>query len=165
MAGCSSGETAKAPDGIAVATKTPALAFRYVTWKVEPKSDFQRISEYFGGAEDTGGDTVVRTHPEERAGLYFITALEWSSRLPLGAVATIELVTTDRPEPQKYALLIPPVNRPAYLREIRLGITGADHPVGVKSTPVAWKITLRDPKSLEVLATAQSYLWSLDDGK
>ena len=37
---------------------------------------FDRISEYFTGAENTGGQIVMRTHPETRAGYYFFTRLK-----------------------------------------------------------------------------------------
>jgi len=158
---CAPSETAAGPAAL-TSPRPDIVTLRYVTWKVEPKKDFQRISEYFDGTEDTGGDTYVRTHPDDRRGLYFILALEWSTKLPHGAVAAAELVSSESSEPKKHLFFIPPVAKPAHLREIRLGITGADWPDNKKATPVAWKITLRDPRTLEVLATAQSYLWSLD---
>lgn len=164
LAGCSSGDaTESGGDKVVVTSAAPEkIALRYVTWKVEPATDFQRISEYFDGEENTGGDTIVRSQKNDRRGLYFILALEWSAKLPDGAVAMVDFVSSEGGEPKHHAFLIPPVDKPAHLREIRLGFTGKDWPEIRKARPVAWKITLRDAKSLDVIATAQSYLWSFD---
>ncbi|MBN8527563.1 MAG: hypothetical protein J0M02_19695 [Planctomycetes bacterium] len=35
-------------------------------------ASFKRISEYFDGKENTGRETVLRTHPEQRTGYYFL---------------------------------------------------------------------------------------------
>ena len=42
----------------------------YTGWRTA--ASFKRISEYLDGKEHTGGEAVLRTHPDQRGGFYFL---------------------------------------------------------------------------------------------
>lgn len=113
---------------------------------------FERISEYFSGEENTGGQTIVRTQPTARAGFY------WLIRTKTGAAtdATIELsvIAPDAPAARTYTL---PTRLPAGSHVTMAGLTGADWPQA-EARPVAWRLRVLDGAGRE-LANEQSFLW------
>ncbi len=119
---------------------------------------FKRISEYFDGKENTGGELVLRTHSDERAGCYFLLRVA-----NLGAATTtklqLQIITPAFAKPIVYTF---PVELKSCDTVINLGLTGADWP-DKKANPVAWKIDLlgADGKSL---ASNASYLWEKPAG-
>ena len=115
---------------------------------------FERISEYFGRGENTGGHLVLRTHAEARAGYYFVFRLAHAPSLA-GANFEVSVIRPDVPEPKTFSL---PVASPAGDGVVELGLTGADWPGGKKTHPVAWKLTLLAADG-RVLAEQKSFLW------
>jgi hypothetical protein len=115
---------------------------------------FDRISEYFGGGENTGGHRILRTHADTRAGFYFLVRLA-----PTTAVANarfeLQVIRPDAPEPKTFTFS---VDAPATGPVFELGLTGADWPGGAKARPVAWKLALLAADG-RVLAEQQSFLW------
>ncbi len=116
-------------------------------------ASFKRISEYFDGRENTGGVTVLRTHPDQRAGYYFL--VRTSNPGPAHSVqAHLEVITAATAEPVVH-------NFSANLKPgetvLDLGLTGPDWP-DARTSPVAWKLELTAPDG-RVLATEKSYLW------
>lgn len=113
---------------------------------------FERISEYFSGQENTGGQTIVRTQPGSRAGFY------WLIRTKAGAAtdARIELsvLAPDAPAARTYTLS---TRLPAGSHVTMAGLTGADWPQP-ETPPVAWRLRVLDSAGRE-LATEQSFLW------
>ncbi|HWA25899.1 MAG TPA: hypothetical protein VG734_09570 [Lacunisphaera sp.] len=116
-------------------------------------ASFKRISEYFNGKENSGGEAIIRTQPDQRSGYYFLvrTANSGAAR-PIKA--NLEIITATNAKPLSYTF-------PAELKPgstvFHLGLTGTDWPDGT-ATPVAWKLELVDADG-HVLATEKSYLW------
>jgi hypothetical protein len=115
---------------------------------------FERIGEYFGGKEDTGRETVVRTQPTERAGYYFLVRVKGASASP-AAKFELSVIRPDTPDPKVYTF---PVTLTAKESLFQLGLTGADWPQGKKANPVAWKLALLAGDG-RVLAEHKSFLW------
>lgn len=115
---------------------------------------FERISEYFTGRENPGGQTIVRSQPAARAGFYWL--IRTRNEVARSGV-TIELsVTLPGTEAPKTHVLRTDV--PAGRHVTLAGITGADWPdLGVE--PVTWQLRILDASGLE-LARDASFLWS-----
>lgn len=121
---------------------------------------FIRISEYFGGGENTGNQTVLRTHADARSGFYFLTRTANPGAAQPGAKFELQVILPDSPFPKTYTF---PVDLPAGGHVYNLGLTGADWP-GKKIQPVAWRLRLLAAGGQE-LAVGQSYLWEKPDGQ
>ena len=115
---------------------------------------FDRISEYFGGGENNGGQLVLRTHADARAGYYFVVRLAHAPSLE-GAKFEVVVIRPDAPEPKTFSF---PLAAPTKNGVVELGLTGADWPGGKDVHPVAWKLTLRAADG-HVLAEQKSFLW------
>ncbi|MBI3885806.1 MAG: hypothetical protein HY302_08785 [Opitutae bacterium] len=121
-------------------------------------SSFKRISEYFDGKENTGGELMLRTHPEERAGLYFF--LRVANRGAAGSARLqLQLIAPTSAKPVAYTF---PVALNSGDTVINLGLTGPDWP-DKKADPVAWKITLLGADGQSLVSDA-SYLWEKPAG-
>ena len=123
---------------------------------------FDRISEYFTGAENTGGEIVLRTHPETRAGFYFFTRLKVRDDITIAdAQIEISVITPASPEAKTFLLRVPVALRKGTVL-LNPGLTGPDWPwtgADANARPVAWRVRLLHASGA-VLASAQSYLWS-----
>ncbi len=119
---------------------------------------FKHISEYFSGRENTGGEIVVRTHPEQRAGYYFLIRLA-NAGAPRAIQVHLQLVPPGAPRPQPFDF---PVTLPAGETVFDFGLTGTDW-AAAKAHPVAWKLEILDTTG-RLLATTQSYLWEKPAG-
>jgi hypothetical protein len=115
---------------------------------------FDRITEYFTGQENTGREVILRTHPDQRAGFYYLVRVMNSAAMFPGAKFVLQTISPTNPEP-KIATF--PVDLPSRAKVFQLGLTGADWP-DRKAHPVAWKLELRSADN-QVLASAQSFLW------
>lgn len=116
---------------------------------------FERISEYFGGKEESGREIIARSQPAERAGLYFLVRVRSGNSVP-AAKFVIEVVRPDSPDPKTYTF---PVSVAGKSMVYQLGLTGNDWPDGPDIHPVAWKVTLVDEAG-RALATEHSFLWA-----
>jgi hypothetical protein len=118
---------------------------------------FERIGEYFGRPEDTGGEIVVRTYPDSRDGYYFLVRVKSSLAPSDTANARFELsvIRPDHPEPKTFTF---PVALQARETVFQLGLTGPDWPGGKDAHPVAWKLVLRGVGN-RVLTEHKSFLW------
>jgi len=113
---------------------------------------FKRISEYFSGKENTSGQLVLRTHPEERSGYYF--QLRVNAATAAEAKLVLQVITPDTATPRTFnftATLTSPKTM------LNLGLTGADWP-DLKVNPVAWKLEVLSADG-KLLAVENSYLW------
>jgi hypothetical protein len=115
---------------------------------------FDRISEYFGRGENTGGRHILRTRADARAGFYFLVRLA-PSDLPTGAKFEIQVIAPEKPEPKTFTFPAAPAKGE---KVFELGLTGADWPGGEKARPVAWRIALLSADG-RVLAEQKSFLW------
>ena len=114
---------------------------------------FKRISEYFNGKENTGGQLILRTHPEERSGYYFLLRLNHASAA-VNAQAVLQVITPDTAAPRTFKFTVTLADGKTMLN---LGLTGADWP-DLKINPVAWKLDLLTADG-QLLASERSYLW------
>ncbi|MDQ5978712.1 MAG: hypothetical protein QG602_1686 [Verrucomicrobiota bacterium] len=122
-------------------------------------ASFKRISEYFDGKENTGGEAVLRTRPDQRGGYYFLVRVT----NPSGAravTARLQVITQTDAQPQTFTFT--PALK-AGDTVFHLGLTGADW-TDPKADPVAWKLELTDADG-KTLATEKSYLWEKPAGK
>lgn len=116
-------------------------------------ASFKRISEYFTGRENTGGDVVLRTQPAARGGYYFLVRTDNDG--PARDVRFhLEVVTEDATQPRRFEFA---AALPAGKQVYQLGLTGADWGASTLS-PMAWKLEIVDAAGA-VLATEKSYLW------
>ena len=115
---------------------------------------FDRISEYFGGRENTSRNLVLRTQPDARAGYYFLVRVKSAAALE-SPVFELSVIRPDHPEPKVFRF---PAPVPAKETVFQFGLTGVDWPAGDKANPVAWKLTLVDAAG-RVRAEQKSFLW------
>lgn len=119
------------------------------------QESFDRISEYFTGAENTGGQIILRTHPENRAGFYFFTRLKTPADIT-GARIELCVIAPDSAEVKTYAFDAPLLRKGAVLLDP--GLTGPDWP-DAAAKPTAWRLRLLDSAGA-VIVSEQSFLWS-----
>jgi hypothetical protein len=122
-------------------------------------ASFKRISEYFDGKENTGGELVLRTHPDQRGGYYFLVRTANTGDVR-AVTARLQVITETNAKAREYTFS--PTLK-AGDTVFHLGLTGSDWP-DAATTPVAWKLDLTDAEG-RVLATTQSYLWGKPAGK
>ena len=121
-------------------------------------ASFKRISEYFSGKENTGGQLMLRTHPEQRSGYYF--QLRINSTTTVDAKLVLQVITPDTATPRIFnftASLTSPKTM------LNLGLTGADWS-DLKINPVAWRLEVYGADG-KLLAIENSYLWERPVGK
>jgi hypothetical protein len=123
----------------------------YSGWR--DAASFKRISEYFDGKENTGGEAVLRTHPDQRSGYYFLVRVR-NPGAPQKLTARLQVITDANVKPVEFAFS-PEVE--AGNTVFHLGLTGSDWP-NPRATPVAWQLDLTDSGG-KPLATEKSYLW------
>ena len=115
---------------------------------------FARISEYFGGPENTSGQTVLRSQPADRAGFYFLVRTETKAAIA-GAHIELQLLLPGIEQPKKFSF---PAAIPAGSHVTLTGVTGADWP-GEKTAPVAWRLSVLATDGT-LLAEEKSFLWT-----
>jgi len=116
-------------------------------------ASFKRISEYFSGKENSGHETVLRTHAAQRAGYYFLVHAA-NPGAPTAVTIKVELIPPTDTKSRDFTFTTDLKSGETVLN---LGLTGADWP-DAKATPVAWKLTILTASD-RVLATEKSYLW------
>lgn len=128
-------------------------------WPAWREADsFVRIQEYFGGGEDTGSQTVLRTQADERSGFYFLTRTNNHGPIRPQARFVLDVITPDSPRARTYtfATKLAPGSH-----VYNLGLTGRDW-AGPDVQPVAWRLRLVAGDGTE-LAEQRSFLWSMPD--
>ncbi len=142
---------AAAPAAVAAKEGDLSIVHVYTGWR--DAASFKRISEYFDGKENTRGEAVLRSQPDQRAGFYFLVRVK-SSAGPRALKATLHIVTATNTRPADYSF---PIELKAGETVVHLGLTGSDwsNPNG---HPVAWKLELKDAAD-HLVAAESSYLW------
>jgi hypothetical protein len=116
--------------------------------------EFERISEFFTGKENTSGQVILRSHPDVRGGYYFLARVKNAGGALSDAKFSLNVIAPHEPQPKKF--VFPAALKPG-TNLFNLGLTGADW-TDKKNPPVAWKLELLRADG-SVLASAQSYLW------
>jgi hypothetical protein len=141
--------------------------FSYILTRWQPERDFKRISEYFTGREDTGGDAIVRSDAANRSGMYFRIGFPLGKTFPAGSVLLVEYIRGDSPGTHTHSFELPPLTRWPFA-ELCIGLTGKDWPGKPDKLNeqdenlrlVAWRLTLKDAGGT-VLFRRHSFLWEL----
>jgi hypothetical protein len=160
---------AKAPE--TPPSSTPSVvqsqlgSYVYPAWR--EAQDFKRISEYFTGRENQGGNLILRTDEAERSGMYFHVGLPLGMRFEDGTTAVLEYIHSDAPDVETRTFVLPEMP-PGIFAELLLGLTGKDWPKSTRKAKshhtrslVAWRITLKDSAGV-ILVLRQSFLWAME---
>jgi hypothetical protein len=123
----------------------------YTSWR--DGASFKRISEYFDGKENTGREIVLRTHPEQRTGFYFLVRVK-NPGAARKVTFQLQLIEQGTPTPRPTAF---PGELGAGTSVFQLGLTGPEWQ-DAKSQPVAWHLQVLGDDG-RVLVTEKSYLW------
>jgi hypothetical protein len=115
---------------------------------------FDRISEYFGGGENSARRIVLRSQAANRAGYYFLVRLVNPGAAQPGCSWQLQVILPASAQPRTFAFA---TGIPAGNIVFELGLTGADWP-NAKTEPVAWKLVLQSADKRE-LVSQQSFLW------
>jgi hypothetical protein len=115
---------------------------------------FDRISEYFGGGENSARRTVLRTQSGDRAGYYFLVRLVNPGAARPGCTWQLQVILPTSAQPRTFAFA---TGIPTGNNVFELGLTGADWP-NAKTEPVAWMLVLQSADGRE-LVSQQSFLW------
>lgn len=138
--------------GLGVVSATDLTVTRvYSGWR--DAASFKRISEYFSGKENTGGEPVLRTHPDQRAGYYFLVRVT-NPAAARKVTAHLQVISNAAAKPVEYDFT-PELRTGASV--FHLGLTGSDW-TEPTTNPVAWKLDLTDDAG-KLLASEKSYLW------
>jgi hypothetical protein len=116
-------------------------------------ASFKRISEYFDGKENTGGQTLLRSHADQRGGYYFLVRAQ-NAGAARPATLFLQVITPTDSKTKTYTFRS---ELKAGDTVFNVGLTGDDW-ADPKANPVAWKIDLLGADG-KVLATEKSYLW------
>ena len=139
---------------LAVPTRAADVGFLRVWPGWRGAESFDRISEYFGGRENTGRELVLRTKSDTRAGYYFLVRVKSATALE-GTTFELSLIRPDTPETKTYRFA---AAVPARETVFQFGLTGSDWPGGEEAHPVAWKLALVAADG-RTLAEHKSFLW------
>ena len=121
--------------------------------------DFDSLSEFFSGTENSRGQCILRSKPTERAGLYLrITLDKPLNTLPNGTLINIYYQRSDSAKPLSHTFKLSDTNQKT--STLLLGLTGTDWPTSARLN--AWKIDIisREGSSM---GTLQSHVWSLPE--
>jgi hypothetical protein len=129
----------------------------YTGWR--DGASFKRISEYFTGQENTGKETVLRTHPEQRTGYYFLVRLA-NPGAAQKVQFQLQLFQEGAPAPRTVAF---PAELKAGSGVFQLGLTGPEWQ-DPRSHPVAWHLQILADDG-RVLVSEKSYLWEKPAGR
>jgi hypothetical protein len=120
---------------------------------------FQSYYEYRHHQELVGGYIVMRTHADNRGGLYFLTRVKNRGPELKGASFVLQIISPESTATREFRF---GAQVPGGSRLFDLGLTGTDWG-GPKVEPVAWCLELRSADGT-VLARQASFLWERRNG-
>jgi hypothetical protein len=151
-----SAETPAPADAPAAASDLSIVRI-YTGWR--DAASFKRIAEYFDGREHSGREVVRRSHPDTRAGYYFLVRLK-NTGAPQSVRFHLEFIELGSAVSRT---TIFPAEAGAGSTVFQLGLTGPEWQ-DAKAQPVAWHLQVLGEDG-RVLATEKSYLWEKPSGK
>ena len=146
------------PSAAPVKKVAPAIVRTITGWR--DGASFKRISEYFDGRENTGGGTILRTHPEQRTGYYFLLRVV-NPDAPLKVQFQVQLIGQGAPV-QRTTIFPAEVGSGSGV--FHLGLTGPEWQ-DPKSQPIAWQLLVIATDDGRVLTSEKSYLWEKPETK
>ena len=118
------------------------------------------IFEVLTGGEFRHGRLFIRTDESDRTGLYFFVMFKTYTKDILKDSEIVLFVHSSKsPKVEKFSFKVP--ENFTLLREVALGITGADA-AKVDDKILAWKIEVKNKKG-EIIVRKQSWLWSVEN--
>ena len=130
----------------------PAIVRIYTGWR--DGASFKRIAEYFDGKEHTGREVVLRTHPQQRTGYYFLVHV----KNPAGTLRNVQFqVQFIEHGAAAMRTHLFPADLGAGATVFQLGLTGPEWQ-DAKAQPVAWHVQVLAEDG-RVLVSEKSYLW------
>ncbi|MDR2983115.1 MAG: hypothetical protein LBV12_12840 [Puniceicoccales bacterium] len=145
-------------DDAPASEEIPSTKVSYVYTRWQEANDFKRISEYFTGQENKGGDIILRSDVAVRQGLYFRIGMPLGTKFPEHSKAVLEYIRGDDSQIHTQQFDLPEMPGGPFA-EIRLGLTGKEW-ASKRLAMVAWRLTLRDDTG-KLIAQTQSYLWGM----
>jgi hypothetical protein len=140
---------------VASAPAQPAnITFTRVWPQYHDDDSFKSFYEYRTGNELTYKWIVLRSHPDDRGGLYFLVRVE-NPGAPVGGTSFVVRVISPDAIVTRVFSFFADVPHGSHLFEI--GLTGKDWP-GARVAPVAWEVELQDASG-QVLVRQESFLW------
>jgi len=103
---------------------------------------------------------VLRSHPEDRSGLYFLTRIKNPGPVLPAAAIVVRVIYPTSTDTKVFTF---PVNVPAGKQLFEIGLTGMDW-TSSHIMPVAWEVELQTPDG-RVLDRKFSYLWEKPPGR
>jgi hypothetical protein len=134
------------------------LQFRRVWPQWHDADSFQSYYEDRTGRELTGGWIVIRSQPQDRGGLYFLTRVENPGGQVPGATFVLRVISPESIDIRVFSF---PADVPAGSRLFEIGLTGKDWPKA-RVEPIAWELELRASDG-SLLARKASFLWEKPD--
>jgi hypothetical protein len=134
------------------AASAAEIARLWTNWR--DAKEFVSISEFFTGREHSGGEIVLRSQDDARAGYYFTVRIRKASTI---ASLRLEVVYPRSSEPRTFSWNLSKAPRASQV--FLIGLTGQDWP-DQRARPLAWRLTAFDAAGTP-LATDQSFLWSM----
>jgi hypothetical protein len=119
---------------------------------------FQSFYEDHTGRELMGDWTLMRTQPDKRGGLYFVTRVENPGAQLRGTTFIVRIIAPDSELTREYTF---PADVPKGSRLFVMGLTGKDW-AGAKVQPVAWCMELHAADG-RLLTREVSFLWEKPD--
>lgn len=124
----------------------------YTGWR--DGASFKRIAEYFDGKEHSGRITVLRSHPEQRTGFYFLVRLK-NPGAPHQVNLNLHYIEQGTPASRVVTF---PAELGAGSTVFQLGLTGPEWHEA-KAQPVAWHVEILAADGGQMLVSEKSYLW------
>lgn len=122
-------------------------------------ADFQRISEFLTGRENTSGRVVLRSKEESRDGMYVVWHFPEVLSAPAGSTLRLDYVHSAAKSATTLRL---PISTALAGREWMAGLTGSDWPDDDRKL-LAWHVSLLDPAG-RIIQEYKSYLWEMPRG-
>ena len=111
---------------------------------------FDRISEYFTGRENTGGQVIVRTQPKSRAGFYFLARVKNSGSAQPAAKLILSLIKPDAPQVHVYTFPVALPNGEAVFNQKALRPQNRPEGVLMVRTPHLFRQQIRETRNHEL---------------
>ena len=115
---------------------------------------FKRISEHFGGKENSGRYAIARTDPNQRDGYYVALKLDAAERPKETASIRIQYVRPASQDVETQSIPVETISK----RRVLVGLTDGIW-ASSEAIPTAWKIDFLDSQG-QTLVSSQSFLWS-----
>ena len=136
----------------------PAISDVIIRYVAEDST--RSVFEVLTGEEFRHGRLFLRTDEPNRTGFYFFVMFKtYTKDILEGSQIDLYVHSSKSPKVEKFSFKVP--EKFTLLREVALGITGADA-AKIDDKILAWKIEVKNKKG-EIISQKQSWLWSVEN--